>query len=394
MGATLVVPLSGLVFNLTDPCGHSRMSLIESLRNHRNRVQPWYSRAPIFAAAFTSLLLLGNAKAQTAAAQLFSDSRPAMGTTFTVYLYSSDRQTATAAFDAAFEEIERIEEALSNYRSTSELSRINRLAARQPVTTDPEVFRLLQISFDYSRRSDGAFDITVGPLMRAWGFFRSGGHYPTDVELSRARASIGWAKVALDPARRTVKFLSPGMELDPGGIGKGYAVDQVVRVLRDAGITSALVDAGSSTLYALGAPPGKNGWKVVVPTPGDRTHAISEVFLRDNSLSTSGSYEKFFRLEGHTYCHIMDPRTGSPVQGMLQTTVIAATGTDSDALSTAIFVLGPGAGRKLLESISGTSAIWITEAVGRPRIEPWQWPGRVCRQPNNCSIETEGKDTR
>jgi thiamine biosynthesis lipoprotein len=370
------------------------MNLIESLRKHINRVQPWYCGAPIFAAAFTSLLLLGNAKAQTAAPQLFSDSRPAMGTTFTVYLYSSDRQTATAAFDAAFEEIERIEEALSNYRPTSELSRINRLAARQPVTTDPEVFRLLQISFAYSRRSEGAFDITVGPLMRAWGFFRSGGHYPTDVELSRARASTGWTQVALDPARRTVKFLSPGMELDPGGIGKGYAVDQVVRVLRDAGITSALVDAGSSTLYALGAPPGKNGWKVVVPTPGDRTHAISEVFLRDNSLSTSGSYEKFFRLAGRTYCHIMDPRTGSPVQGMLQTTVIAATGTDSDALSTTIFVLGAEAGRKLLESIPGTSAIWITEAVGQPQIEPWQWPSRVCRQQNNCSIETKGKDTR
>jgi len=368
---------------------------MEFLRNHKTRRYLW-GRPRICVAAFASILLLacGLANAQTAAVQLFSDSRPAMGTTFTIYLYSSDRGKATAAFDAAFDEIERIEEALSNYRSTSELSRINRLAASRPVTTDPEVFHFLQTSFDYSRRSDGAFDITVGPLMRAWGFFRAGGHYPSDAELSKARASIGWTKVALDPAHRTVKFLIPGMELDPGGIGKGYAVDQVARVLREASISVALIDAGSSTLYALGAPPGKNGWRVLVPKPGDRSHSISEVFLRDTSLSTSGSYEKFFRLEGRTYCHIMDPRTGSPVQGMLQTTVIAATGTDSDALSTAMFVMGPIAGRNLLQSMPGTSGIWITEGLDRLHIEQLRWPGRLCDRKDNCSIDTKGSNTR
>ena len=371
----------------------ARMNLMQFF-NHKARMDLRECLNTVALASLLLLIIYSHAKAQTRAQQLFSDSRPAMGTTFTIYLYSSDREKATAAFDAAFDEVERIEEALSNYRATSELSRINRLAADQPVTTDPEVFHLLQTSFDYSRRSDGAFDITVGPLMRAWGFFRAGGHYPSAAELSKARASIGWTKVALDPARRTVKFLIPGMELDPGGIGKGYAVDQVVRVLREAGISVALIDAGSSTLYALGAPPGKNGWKVLVPRPGDRAHSISEVFLRDTSLSTSGSYEKFFRLDGHTYCHIMDPRTGGPVQGMLQTTVIAATGTDSDALSTAMFVMGPTAGGKLLRSMPGTSGIWIVESVGQPQIEQWQWPGRVCRQQNNCSIETKGNNTR
>jgi thiamine biosynthesis lipoprotein len=260
-------------------------------------------RIQILAALFTALPA-SIATAETP--QLFSDSRAAMGTTFSIYLYCSDREQADAAFNVAFDEIERIEEALSNYRPTSELSRINRLAAKHPVTTDPEIFRLLQTSFDYSRRTEGAFDITVGPLMRAWGFFRASGRFPSDAELARARSSVGWSKVDLDPAHRTVKFLRTGMELDPGGIGKGYAVDQVVKVLREAGISSALVDAGSSTLYALGAPPGKDGWKVLVPRPADRVHAISEVLLRDNSLSTSGSYEKFFRLNGRTYCHIID----------------------------------------------------------------------------------------
>jgi thiamine biosynthesis lipoprotein len=314
-----------------------------------------------------------------------------MGTTFTIYLYATDRTTADAEFEAAFDEIERVEEALSNYRPSSELSRINRLAATSATTTDPEVFNLLQTSFDYSRQSDGAFDITVGPLMRAWGFFRKNGRYPTRAELAHAQASVGWKKVQLDASGRTVTFDVPGMELDLGGIGKGYAVDRVVDILREAGVKSAVVDAGSSTLYALGAPPGKDGWKVIVPRPGDRSRAVAQVVLRDNSLSTSGSYEKFFRLNGKTYCHIMDPRTGEPVQGMLQTTVIASTGTASDALSTTMFVMGPAAGAKLLESTPNTSAIWIMSSTNEPHIEQWHWPGRLCQAADACGAGEENK---
>ena len=312
-----------------------------------------------------------------------------MGTTFTIYLYAPNQTRADEEFEAAFEEVDRIEEALSNYRESSELSRINRFAGQQKVTTDPEVFNLLQTSFDYSRKSDGAFDITVGPLMRAWGFFRKNGQYPTRSALERARSRTGWTKVDLDPQQRTASFKVPGMELDMGGIGKGYAVDRVIDLLREAGVTSALVDAGSSTLYALGAPPGKDGWKVVVPRPSDRAHAISEVLLRDNSLSTSGSYEKFFRLNGRTYCHIMDPRTGEPVPGMLQTTVIAPTGTATDALSTTMFVMGPTAGRKLLGSMPNTSAIWITNSTNETHIEQWHWPGRLCRTGDDCQLAGE-----
>ena len=315
-----------------------------------------------------------------------------MGTTFTIYLYASNQTRADEEFEAAFEEVDRIEEALSNYRPSSELSRINRLAGQQKVTTDPEVFNLLETSFDYSRKSEGAFDITVGPLMRAWGFFRKNGQYPSRSDLERARAGTGWNKVDLNSQQRTVSFKIPGMELDMGGIGKGYAVDRVIDLLREAGVKSALVDAGSSTLYALGAPPGKDGWKVVVPKPGVRSQAISEVLLRDNSLSTSGSYEKFFRLNGRTYCHIMDPRTGEPVQGMLQTTVIAPTGTASDALSTTMFVMGAAAGGKLLESMPGTGAIWVTSDTTKPHVEQWHWTGRLCEA--DCVATTEGNTKR
>jgi thiamine biosynthesis lipoprotein len=309
---------------------------------------------------------------------LFVRSHPAMGTEFTIYLYAPDEQQASADFQAAFDEIDRIEDALSNYKPSSELSRINRDAASDAgIVTDPEVFDVLQTSLHYSQLSDGAFDVTVGPLMRAWGFFRGQGHYPTDVELAQARASVGWRNVHLDPATRTVHFARKGTDIDLGGIGKGYAVDRVVTLLREAGVASALVDAGSSTLYAIGAPPGESGWPIRVPRPGDRTHALSLVRLRDASLSTSGSYEKFFQLNGHIYCHIMDPRTGRPVQDMLQTSVIAKDATTTDALSTTLFVMGPTAGSHLLASLGG-HAIWITGTANAPQVRTWKWTGEMC----------------
>ena len=317
----------------------------------------------------------GEFRFEPARAELFSESRPAMGTTFEVHLYAADRARAVELFEAAFEEIERVEAALSNYRPTSELSRINAQAGGGAVVTDPEVFALVARAFDYSRRSEGAFDITVGRLMKAWGFFRGAGRFPSDEELSRARAQTGWRRVALDPARRSVRFLTPGLELDPGGIGKGYALDRVAALLREQGVTAALLSSGSSSVYALGAPPGKAGWTVRVPDPLDRSRDLSSVVLRDRSLSTSGNYEKFFRLGGRTYCHIMDPRTGRPVEGVLQTTVVAPEATDSDALSTTVFVLGPERAARLLEGMRGTAAFVVTDRDGAGRIVQINWPG-------------------
>lgn len=307
--------------------------------------------------------------------ELFVQSRNAMGTVFTIYLYTQDEEQAGISFEAAFEEIERLEETLSNYRASSEISRINRLAASGAVTTDPEVFALLEKSLEFSRQTDGAFDVTVGSLMRAWGFFRGQGRYPTNQELCWSRENVGWEKVHLDPATRTVRFATPGLELDLGAIGKGYAVDRVVKVLREGGAEAALVDAGSSTLHAMSAPPGKNGWTVRVPNPGkrQRSETISTVTLRNESLSTSGSYEKFFQLEGRTYCHVMDPREGVPVQGVLQTTLIASDSTTTDALSNAMFVMGPEAGRQLLGAVDQARGLWVLGEPESQRWVRWQW---------------------
>ena len=315
--------------------------------------------------------------------QLFYESRPAMGTSFEVYVYAPDRERASELFEAAFDEIERVEQALSNYRSSSELSRINAIAADAPVVTDPEVFALLERAFDYSRQSDGAFDVTVGKLMKAWGFFRGAGRYPSNEELARARAQTGWQRVKLDQPARSAFFLTRGIELDLGGIGKGYALDCVARVLRDAGVTAALINSGSSSIYAIGAPPGKAGWPVRVSDPLDRTRILSTILLKDQSLSTSGNYEKFFQLNGRTYCHIMDPRSGRPVEGMLQTSVIAPEATDSDALSTAIFVMGPERSAGLLDSIAGSSAIFVGDRKGLGRIVQIRWPDHQAKGATN-----------
>ncbi len=186
---------------------------------------------------------------------------------------------------------------------------------------------------------------------------------------------MGWQKVQLDTGARTIHFAVEGMELDLGGIGKGYAVDSVIRQLRTAGVKAAMVDAGSSTIYALGAPPGKKGWLVRVPKPGDRSQTISTVLLRDESLSTSGSYEKFFQLNRRTYCHIMDPRTGEPVEGMLQATVIAADGTTTEALSKPMFVMGTAEGAKYLAGFPHVSGLRVAGEIRAPRVVPWNWPG-------------------
>lgn len=263
-----------------------------------------------------------------------------MGSVYTVVSYGEDRTRMIAAVDQAFEEVRRIDRMLSNYRADSELSWINREAASHPVSATPEMFRLLEACQEYSRLSEGAFDITVGPLMKIWGFYKGSGRLPHRAEVRGVLARIGYQKVVLDPATRTVRFTRPGMELDPGGIGKGYAVDRMVEILRAEGVESALVSAGNSSIYAIGAPPKEQGWPISIRHPRDPRKAVDEVRLRDQSLSTSGTSEKFFRAEGRLFSHIMDPRTGFPAQGVLSASVIAPRTLDSEAWTKPVFING------------------------------------------------------
>jgi FAD:protein FMN transferase len=264
-----------------------------------------------------------------------------MGSTYTVELYGADRVAMEDAADTAFDEVRRLDNLLSNYKKDSELSQVNERAAQAPMKVSPELFQVIESCLEYSRQSEGAFDITVGPLMRVWGFYKGSGHLPHRAEVQAAMTKVGYRHVHLDRAARTVWFDRPGVELDPGGIGKGYAVDRMVSVLRQKGVRTALVAGSGSSIYGMGAPPDQpRGWKVEIKNPWDSSKTVAEVVLKDMSMSTSGSYEKFFRAEGKTYAHIMDPRTGFPAQGSVSVSVIAPRTIDSEAWAKPYFVNG------------------------------------------------------
>ena len=293
--------------------------------------------------ALAGLGLATGQKPEASGAELlrFEQSADAMGSTYSIAVYGYDRVQLQSAVQAAFDEVRRLDDMLSNYKPQSEWSEVNRFAAERPVKVSPELFRLLNDCLDYSRRSEGAFDISVGPLMKVWGFYKGTGRLPHRAEVAAALQKVGYQHIHLDPAAQTVRFDRPGVEIDPGGIGKGYAVDRMVDVLKDKGIGTALVAGSGSSIYGLGAPPSEpRGWRVEIRDPRDPRKDVAEVFLHDNSMSTSGSYEKFFRAEGKLYSHIMDPRTGYPAQGSSSVSVIAPRTLDSEAWTKPYFVNG------------------------------------------------------
>jgi thiamine biosynthesis lipoprotein len=268
-------------------------------------------------------------------------SADAMGSTYSIALYGYDRIKMEAAADAAFDEVRRLDELLSNYQPGSQWSEVNRNAASRPVKVSPELFDLLSACIEYSRESEGAFDITVGPLMKVWGFYKGSGHLPHKPEVAAALAKVGYRHIRLDRAARTVRFDRPGVEMDPGGVGKGYAVDRMVDVLRQNGVQIALVAGSGSSIYGMGAPPDEpRGWLVKIKDPWDNRKTLADVWLKDDSMSTSGSYEKFFRAEGRIYAHIMDPRTGYPAQGSVSVSVVAPRTVDSEVWAKPYFVNG------------------------------------------------------
>jgi len=269
--------------------------------------------------------------------------RNAMATRFEIVLHGENAVALRAAGEEALTEIEKLEDRLSLFRPHSEIAHVNARAAREPVRVTPEVFALLDRAQQLHAETEGAFDITIAPLMRAWGFQQGTGKPPPPGAVELARAVTGMRLVHLDPAEFRVRFEKPGVMIDLGAIGKGYAVETAAELLREAGVESALLHGGTSTLYAIGHPPDKETWEIAIETPPALRATrlpLGRIPLRDTALSVSAIWGKFFEWEGLMVGHVIDPRTGQPSGAAALAAVQCASATDTDALSTALLVRG------------------------------------------------------
>lgn len=311
--------------------------------------------------------------------------RHAMATRFELVLHGRDEAALRAAGEEALDEIARLEDELSYFRPTSQVFLLNQEAAKRPVRVTPWLFRLLQQARCLSMDSGGTFDITVAPLMRCWGFYTRDGRVPEPQVLAEARACVGMNLIELDDACHTVRFAREGVQLDLGSIGKGFAVECAGELLREAGVTSALLHGGTSTVLAIGAPPDAEAWKIALDHPDQRatpnlkpetqytphgpraTHHVppwATVALRDQSLSVSAVWGKSFTAADRSYGHVIDPRTGEPTQGALLAAVALPSATESDAFSTMLLTRGPGGFEEVLRLRPGLRALVASAVPG------------------------------
>ncbi len=287
-----------------------------------------------------------------------------MGTYAHIHLVTPDSVASipTAALAAA--ELTGVDDLMSNWSGTSEVARINRIAPEGPVRPHPRVAELLTLARWIGQESDGAFDITVEPLVRSWGFLGGPPHVPTARELHALLPAVGPERMRWNPDTGTLVFTHPRTRIDLGGIAKGYGVDRAAAALLEAGVTHALIDL-SGNMTALGHPPGRTAWQVGVRDPRDRIATLGTLALRDGALATSGTYEQFVAVDGKTYGHILDPATGRPVDGLLSVTVMAPSAAEADAWSTAIFVLGPRTGLRLAAAREDISVVLVEPSPAR-----------------------------
>jgi len=263
------------------------------------------------------------------------------------------------AIDLAFDAMKDIDNRMSSYNNTSEVSQINKLAGRSAVKVSSDTLNVTEKSLYYSKISDGMFDISVGPLMDIWGFRSGKQHIPSDEEINNVLPLIDYRKVKIDQSNSTIKLDLKGMRIDLGAIAVGYAVDKAVSVLKDNGIKNALVNGGGE-IYALGSPSKKKAWRVGIQHPRRKNEMLGTLELKDMAISTSGDYENYFEMNGKRYCHIMNPKTGKPVEGVMSVTVVANTTIEADALSTALFIMGAENGMKLAEKLNNVECIIVT----------------------------------
>ncbi|MBW7863031.1 MAG: FAD:protein FMN transferase [Candidatus Hydrogenedens sp.] len=320
------------------------------------------------------LLLALSAAARADSPTALRMTHRAMGTEFEFVLLGdspdTDIELLRAAGQTAFEAIDALEQRISNWIPESPVSVMNRLASIEPVTVDHDVFELLRLARRFYEETDGAFDVTVGPLLELWGFYGKKGETPTAETLAKAREKVGFNHVLMDLDTRQVRFEKPGMHVDFGGIGKGLALDRAAEILKQQGVNRFRIHGGTSTFVVCGAPPTGENWTVDIYPPYNicgGVSAVAEIALSEESLSTSAAAANEVEVSGRKRGHIFDPRTGMPVDnGVLAATAVAPTGAESDALSTAFFVMGLEKTREYCGKHPSVRAVLSSEKDGAP----------------------------
>ena len=295
-------------------------------------------------------------------------SRCAMATTFEVAIPFGAHPNPLAAAEDALDLIDTLEFQMTVYRDHSEVSRLNASAASGFVGVEARLFELFERCAIWTRETGGAFDIATGALTKSWGFYRRDGAVPPAEELIAAMRATGFRHVVLDETRRVVKFRQPGLELNLGAVGKGYALDRAADLLREKwGVRSALLHGGGSSVYAIGRPPGDAlGWPVRLKHPSQPGESLGVVRIRDAGLGTSAATFQFFKYNGRKLGHLLDPRTGWPAAGTASASVTAPTAAEADAMSTAAFVLGAAGAERLTRLRPALGAVVLADDASDP----------------------------
>ena len=285
-----------------------------------------------------------------------------MGTLFQITI-AGDEETGRSAAAIAFARAKALDDKLSDYKADSELMKLCAKAGQGPIPVSNDLFTVMSEAQRIAKLSDGAFDVTVGPVVRLWRLARRTRELPPADELKAALAKVGYEKVRLDADKKTIALAEPGMKLDLGGIAKGFAAEEMIKVLREAGCSRALVAAGGD-IMAGDAPPGETGWAVVI-APLDTTDMPPTQYLANAAISTSGGAEQYVEIDGKRYAHIVDPKTGLGLTGQFTVTVRAKTGAAADALATAAAVMGAERGIKMIDGLTETLARFAWKEPGK-----------------------------
>lgn len=320
----------------------------------------------VLALIFT-LYLFGNKR------RIEADSgyRLVMGTFAHLKAIATNPKTAKRCVETAFAELKKVDDLMSGYKSESEISQVNRDAAKTPVKVGKSTLHVLQKSVEFSSLSGGAFDITIAPLAQLWRTAAETNSVPTDAELELARSKVGYEKLILDPNDMTIRFAVEGMKLDLGGIAKGYAIDRAIEAMRAGGAVGGMVDVGGD-IRCFGSPPkGKNTWRIGLQKPDEPdgedqslSMSVNQILMvlkfNNAAVATSGGYRRFVLIEGKRYSHIINRTTATSAGALSSVTIISQNALDADALATSVSVMGHEKGLALIEKIPNTEAILIT----------------------------------